>query len=258
MKLSNLIEMLYTARNRYSSIQVTWQYMVKMDLMNGVHQKWASRYQSGSVAMLTSKNLKDKEERSREWNIRNKVWWQKPSCWRSEQYRDNSITTEILCEGCWWIYFSSLKKLITNVEPQEKVPGLRIRRKKQLEREVIPNIEDAIRDVPIVDPSFLLAIHDMQPEDEVIHAGREAIRVRSYPRKGRNYLWEPFFWSEADEYEFIMDRDRGILLRYSAKYDGQEYAIAEVEEVIFDELIPEKVFSFTPPPNILVEVKKIH
>ena len=226
--------------------------------MNEVHQKWASRNPSGSVAMLTSKNLTDKEESSRPWNIHNKVWWQKPSCWRSERHQDNGIQTEILCDGCWWFYTSSLKKLITNLEPQEKIPGLRIRRKKRLEREVIPNIEDAIRDVPIVDPSFLLAIHDMQPEEKVIHAGREAVLVRSYPRRSRDYSWEPFFWSGADEYEFLMDQERGILLRYSAKYDGQEYAIAAVEEVIFDELIPEKVFSFTPPPNTLVEVKKIH
>jgi outer membrane lipoprotein-sorting protein len=256
MKPSNLLELLYTARNRFSSIQITWQYMVKMDLMNEVHQKWASRFPFSSVAMLTSKNLKDEEETSREWITRNKVWWQKPTCWRIERHQDNGIQTEILCDGCWWFYTSSLKKLITNIEPQEKSPGLRIRRIRRLEREVIPNIEDAIRDVPIVDPSFLLAIHDMQPEEKVMHVGREAVRVRSYPRKGREYSWEPVFWSGADEYEFLMDRERGILLRYSAIYGGQEYAVAEVEDVIFDELIPEKVFSFTPPSNTLIEVKK--
>jgi hypothetical protein len=38
MELSTILELLYTARNRFSSIQVTWQYLVKLDLMNDVHQ----------------------------------------------------------------------------------------------------------------------------------------------------------------------------------------------------------------------------
>jgi outer membrane lipoprotein-sorting protein len=188
--------------------------------------------------------------------VHNKVWWQKPTCWRSERHHDNELLTEILCEGGWWTYSSSLNKLITNIEPQEKSPGIRVRNKRLSEGEAVPSLEDNIKDVPIVDPTFLLAIHDLHPEENVIHAGREAVRVRSFSRKGRDYSLEPFFWSGADEYELLVDRERGILLRYSASYGGQEYANAAVEEMIFDEPISHEVFSFTPPPNTLVEVKK--
>jgi hypothetical protein len=256
MELSALLELLYTARNRFSSIQVTWQYLVKLDLMNEVLQKRYSRNPSGSMAVLTSKSVKDQQEVPREWNIRNKVWWQKPTCWRSERHDDNESLTEILCKGSWWTHSSSPNKLITNIEPHEKTSGVRIRNIRLSEGEAIPSLEDKIKDVPIVDPSFLLAIHDLHPEENVIHAGREAVRVRSFSRKGRDYSWEPFFWSGADEYELLVDRERGILLRYSASYGGQEYAIAAVEGVIFDEPISQEVFSFTPPPNDLVEVKK--
>jgi hypothetical protein len=224
--------------------------------MNEVLQKRFSRNPSGSMAVLTSKSVKDKQERPSEQIYRNKVWWQKPTCWRSERHHDNELLTEILCEGSWWTHSSSLNKLITNIEPQEKSHGIRVRNKRLSEGEAVPSLEDNIKDVPIVDPSFLLAIHDLHPKENFMHAGREAVRVRSFSRRGRDYSWEPFFWSGADEYELLVDRERGILLRYSASYGGQEYAIAAVEEVFFDEPISQEVFSFTPPPNALVEVKK--
>lgn len=78
--------------------------------------------------------------------------------------------------------------------------------------------------------------------------------VRGVFRKGRDPGWEPLFWKLADESEFLVDRERGILLRYSAGFDGEEFAVASVDEVIFDEAIPEEAFHFITPPGTLVEV----
>jgi outer membrane lipoprotein-sorting protein len=253
MELRNLLELLYTARNRFSSIQVTWHYWVYIDRMNEAHEKWAAQFPAGSVAVLRASSGKTGKT-AQEWNIRNRVWWQKPDCWRLENQRENQdLLTKILCESRWWNYSSRDGKLSTNVETPEKAPGLRIR-KSRLKNMRIPSIEDEIKDTPIVDPSFLLAIHNLQPQENVVHAGREAGRVTGVPRKGRDLSWEPQFWSAADEYEFLVDQERGVLLRYSAKLKGQEYAIASVDELIFDDLIPESVFSFTPPPNTSVDV----
>jgi hypothetical protein len=159
--------------------------------------------------------------------------------------RSNTIT--ILCNGQWWSFSSAGKLLFTNVPPDQRGshPDISVRQGSNP-----PDLEDLIDGVPLIDPSFLLTSHELQlVADNIIHAEREAVRVRATYRKGKNRIHEAFFWSTADEYDLLVDKDRGILLRYAAKLDDQEFAVASVEKVIFDELISEDVFSFSLPAN---------
>jgi hypothetical protein len=112
-------------------------------------------------------------------------------------------------------------------------------------RQKSARVERLVDEQPFLDPSFLLSTHILHVEGSTTHAGREAIRVKAIPRKSKETLAPEPFWVEADEYELLVDKERGILLRYSAKLDGHEYAADAAESVVFDELIPESVFSFT-------------
>ena len=75
---------------------------------------------------------------------------------------------------------------------------------------------------------------------------RAALQVRGVARGRQTMTRDPVFWMAAEEYAFLVDAERGILLRYAAMNNGQEFAVAAVEQVVFDEPIP--VSLFTPPP----------
>ena len=254
MELGDLLELLYTAHNRFFSIQVTWQYGYRVDIMNEALEKWAAQYPPGSVSALKSKSAQGTQNEN-EMKIRWRVWWQKPSCWRDEdQIEGQGTTTRIFCEGRWWSFNSASRKLYTNVVPQEKSPHLRIHDSKSPTGARFTHLEDVINEVPLLDPSFLLASHDLQPMESTVYAEQDAVRVRAVFRKGKDVARDPFFWGAADEYELLVAKEQGILLRYAAKLRGQEFAIASVDHVVFDEPIPESVFSFTPPANTSVEI----
>jgi outer membrane lipoprotein-sorting protein len=254
MHLNDLLELLYTARKRFSSIQVSWQYRYNRGLMNAAQERWFSQQPPGSVGVLKSENVEKAGYPSEsEQVIRRRVWWRKPSCWRREEQAARTMV-KILCEDRFWIYWAAGGKLYTNVMPEDKRPELQIIQRKRRQGEQFTDLSQELREVPVIDPSLLLATHDLQLVENTVFAGRKAVRVQGVFRKGRAPGWEPHFWSFADEHEFLVDLERGILLRYAARFKGQEFAVAAVDEVIFDEPIPDSVFSFVPPPNTSVEV----
>jgi hypothetical protein len=71
------------------------------------------------------------------------------------------------------------------------------------------------------------------------------VQARAIYRKGRDRIPDAIFWATADEYDLVVDKEYGVLPRYAARLKGQEFAVTEVDRVIFDEPIPEEVFSLT-------------
>lgn len=113
MELGDLRELLYAAHNRFFSIQVTWQYWYRVDIMNEALEKWAAQHPPGSVSALKSKSAQGTQNEN-EMKIRWRVWWQKPSCWRDEhQIEGQGNTIRIICEDRWWFFDSASSKLYT-------------------------------------------------------------------------------------------------------------------------------------------------
>ena len=83
------------------------------------------------------------------------------------------------------------------------------------------------------------------------HAGRAAVRILAMDAHGPNSL---LGWG-ADDYELLVDAERGVLLRSAARTGGKEFQVTEVLEVAFDEEISEDifvaddVFQAEPPPG---------
>jgi hypothetical protein len=76
-------------------------------------------------------------------------------------------------------------------------------------------------------------------------ANRDCIRVRAVLRPdGR--LWPHWLPKEAEEYEFHIDSERGLLLAIISKRDGQPFEIDEVLEIAYDEKIDDGLFSYSP------------
>jgi hypothetical protein len=245
MELRELVELLYTAHNRFNTIQATWEYWIDNELMRFMQEGLIAHRPKGSVTALTSTSAKEENNRQVT-KVRKRIWWQKPNCWRDEEQLEshgNNIT--ILCDGQWYNMDSQAGALYTNVLiPEEQRSHLGIR---EVKAGSPPSLEDRIDSVVFIDPSFLLTSHDLLPIGDVVHAGREAVRVQATYRKNESRIYESFFWTTADEYELLVDKEYGILLRYSAKLPGQELAVSAVDHVSFDAMIPENIFSFPLP-----------
>lgn len=87
---------------------------------------------------------------------------------------------------------------------------------------------------------------DLRVECAVSWAGQEGIRLVGVPIEDWRYPPEPL-WAGADEYEVVVDAERGVLLRCASRLDGEDFDALEVEEIYFDESFPESVFTSREP-----------
>jgi hypothetical protein len=87
---------------------------------------------------------------------------------------------------------------------------------------------------PLLDPPALKRLPPFESG-----AGREAVRLVEVPRERWDWGWEanPLSWG-ADEYEAVVDAERGVLLRTASRLGGKDYDALEVEKIHFDERFP--------------------
>ncbi len=102
----------------------------------------------------------------------------------------------------------------------------------------------------LLDPALLLGSLDFEIIGERTGAGRGGIVVRATlreledPHRQGHYLPEG-----ADDFELLVDVERGILLRLEARLDAGPFMIIELIEVYFDETFRDEVFVFQAPPG---------
>lgn len=94
-------------------------------------------------------------------------------------------------------------------------------------------------------PLFLDAL-DLRVEGTTRKAGREAIRLVCMPVEEWDFDPEPLWWG-ADEYEVLVDAERGVILRCASRIGGEDFDALEVEEIHFDEPLPADVYTAPEP-----------
>lgn len=87
---------------------------------------------------------------------------------------------------------------------------------------------------------------DLRIEGIVSWAGREAVHLVGVPVADWEYPPEPL-WLGADEYEAVVDAERGVLLRLASRLGGKDFDALEVEEIHFDERFRNEVFASREP-----------
>jgi hypothetical protein len=82
----------------------------------------------------------------------------------------------------------------------------------------------------------------------VVWAGREAVRLRGVPGERWDWGWDPdpLSWG-ADEYEAVVDSERGVLLRTASRLGGEDFDALEVEKIHLDEYFAEDTFALREP-----------
>jgi hypothetical protein len=256
MYLPDLLHLLHTAHRNFTTVQVAWRYRYQVEALNELQERWAAQRGSTSVQPLRAKGtggVQSPSERTMQWHI----WWRRPDCWRDEtELSGQGRNIRVICPDRWSFYSVADRKLFTNALPDGPQHQQRILRGRQPPGagQIRPGVEEAVNEVPLLDPAFLLASHELEPGADVQYAEREALQVQAVAHQGKEAARDPFFWGGADDYELLVDKERGVLLRYAAKLRGQDMAVAAVERVVFEALIPDDVFVFTPPPNTTIEL----
>lgn len=83
-------------------------------------------------------------------------------------------------------------------------------------------------------------------------AGRSAVAVRATPLHSERDQYFPSGLhgiGSADEYELLVDAERGVVLRAEARLDGSPFKVVDVTEVAFDEDFPPDTFVLELPPG---------
>lgn len=90
-------------------------------------------------------------------------------------------------------------------------------------------------------------LHPLRVEGRVRWAGREAVRLVGVPPVvEQDWDPDPLAWG-ADEYEAVVDLEKGILLRLASRLNGNDFEALEIEDVHYDEPFGEEVFTLREP-----------
>lgn len=96
----------------------------------------------------------------------------------------------------------------------------------------------------LLDPWPLLGDLALEVEGEASVAGRDGLVLRGTPTQHPDRTVLIGLGQGADAYELTADREFGVLLRTSARIDGEPFEVKELAEVAFDGAIPDEVFAF--------------
>ena len=160
-----------------------------------------------------------------------KVWHERPDRWRQEaQFPDGSGTEYRIIDGkSFWFYSREEGAHAATTATGTFGPEFEI-----------AYVFDPDSGAPD------LSYPEMRVVGRVLHAGREALRVEATMPGGWEFPPEPLWWG-ADDYELVVDAERGAILRLASRLGGRAFDVTEVLEIAFDESFPEGTFALDLP-----------
>lgn len=170
-----------------------------------------------------------------------RIWWRKPDCWRDEYEfaSGGSPVVSIASEAEATFYEPTFETLYTTRAPTERPEGL------PSSVDVVQaewgTIIARLQSIALFS-DFGMSGWALDAIGKRTHCGRDAVIIRA--RRG---AVEPEVWPWVDEYELIVDLERGVLLSCAGIVDGQHAVVMSVRSIEFDAAIPDTVFSFKPP-----------
>lgn len=159
-----------------------------------------------------------------------KVWqiWHRSQQWRVEAslLGKDEPSVHIIDGPLWWRY-DPAAGLMTNEAGSRPFGSA-----------VDPMLSILLDPAPLI-PSLLFSV-----KGEVEYAGKRAVHVTARPRPVNVQMVGllPPLWPNADEYEFVIEALRGILLCYRATLQGREWVSNRMVKVDFDVELSDALF----------------
>ena len=231
--LAEVLELLYSARDRVTTFQATIYTWHHLALNNEAQEKWERirRSKPGRYSWSADDEpppptgpLPETQEST------SRLWFHPPARWRHEmKMRNGAVHVEGTDGNLSWRYNP---RDGLSAHPEPKGEG----------RSYIAN--DSTNDL-ILDPSALIPIVRFQRIERAVVAGREAIvvtgrRHETIDEDDPDLLWPGSAWCE-----WTVDAEYGVLLRDRGYLHGRLYGSAEMRDVVFNQ--PLSADLFIPP-----------
>ena len=184
-----------------------------------------------------------------------RVWIERPFLRRVEEYEapsdvEPSMTRGLNLTSEWSVHALTGRVMVDRRDLSQGIGLLTTDGGRSLYRQ-------ALEEADGTHPLFTIDIHPMVAEllsgdlfrtvgrgglfHEVIHEeflGRPVARVRMtlHDWGTRGPHWTENLWV-ADDYEFVIDKATGVILRLACRADGEEFSVREMTEAGFDEAI---------------------
>ncbi len=200
-------------------------------------QRAWTRHEAGSPHSTIVVSLPGSDEpgepQNEEGTERTRVWWRKPDQVRLEHDDgDGGTRIEVAAGDRWWTWSSDWGA--TSNEDQ-------------------PEVRSGVQQGPfpqLLRPELLLSALHLELVGSGLQAGRRAIALRGVPRGLDDHaVMLAHLAIGADAHDLMVDAERGVLLRVASEIDGEPFAIAEVEEIAFDEAFGPRTFTLDLPPG---------
>jgi hypothetical protein len=234
-EFNNILERMQDARERWSTLRSTLLKWRHLALGEEALDRFITQEGARSVGRLTRPGDSDEDERRRRlaeehplYETELRVWARKPYRWRIETEERQGHSYVDIGDKAW-----RPDLMYHGYGPEEFDPP-----------DLLPLDDDVAW---IFDPRIALTTFDIQVLGRTTHAGREAVRLLALPgeemrRSSRGPLGTARSGWGANDYELLADAERGVLLRWAARLEGQEFDKLEVTEIVFDEELPEDIF----------------
>ena len=229
------LKLMYGARGRFVTAHATvreWRdemtaddVLVRMSASEAYHKIFGPPKSQGQG--FPRKNGKSE----RTW----RVWHERPNRWRQEiESAGRSGTEYRVVDGDAFWYYNSLHGSRHAIATRSEFGG-----GFGAEFEIAHVFDPAV-------PHLELEELELRPAGRTRAAGREAIRLEAVKPGGWEYPPEPLWWG-ADDYELLVDAERGLILRLASRLGGLAFDMTEVLEIAFDETLPEGTFVLDLP-----------
>ncbi|MEN3009822.1 MAG: hypothetical protein ABDI20_02365 [Candidatus Bipolaricaulaceae bacterium] len=241
-RLTDIVWQLYKARENFNTLQIEFRWALEhaAELPPQAARLMLRTFLWGRRPGGKGGSPGGFRQQKHTWTER--IYIEKPARWRSESIAEGRGPSIRVIDGTRRWILTPNNEFHTNELPA----GLDVPVRREPGSLGSPStLAEALADHPCLDPSFILCFFSLEPVGEDSWAGRAALRVRAFPRNGRK-LFESMFY-DADEVEFWMDKERGVILRYQTKAKRGLFGVIEALRVVFDQPIPEDLF--VPPRN---------
>lgn len=235
--LGDLLELLHGARQRWQTVRLVVRRWYEPERGRSAMERGAeqARARGGGVSILVTGSPRTSEEEAeipKASESLSRLWLDPGSDRvRMERSDPHGDFYSVRVGERWWSYHPIWGATTNEGDLTARIGG--------------PGEVEAL-----LDPALLLGSLDFETIGERTGAGRDGIVVRATPRAlDDSQRLRPYLPEGADDFELLVDVERGIVLRLEARLDGEPFMIIELIEVQFDETFAEEVFVFQAPPG---------